>query len=164
MQQDKIFEWAVDFVLEHEGDYIDDDQDPGGETNFGVSQVHHPEVDVPGLDRIAAIRFYQREYWERYRCEALHPAWGLAVFDGTVNQPAAWIIRQLQETVGATVDGVIGPQTIGMANLNVGTYAIQQFMVRRTQRYITRPHFARFGNGWLRRVLDCYAVAVRQLG
>ena len=160
VNSEQVFEWAMEFVLAHEGDGFDDDeQDPGGFTAFGVSQVHHPDVDVATLDTIGATRIYRKDYWEAYRCGELHPSWALPVFDGVVNQPGKWIITQLQATVGAKVDGIIGPQTIGMANSVRGNYFLEVFFARRLQRYISRPHFDRFGNGWMRRMLDCYATA-----
>lgn len=162
MNSEQIFEWAVKFVLEHEGDWVDDDQDPGGETNFGVSAVHNPDLDVAGMDRIDAIRVYRERYWERYKCDELHPTWALALFDATVNQPATWAVRQLQAVVGVKQDGIMGPVTVGAANRTRSDYHLQLFMARRIDRYVTREHYPRFGTGWLRRALDCYAVARSQ--
>lgn len=163
MNNEQTFEWAIKFVLQHEGDYVDDDEDPGGETNYGISQKHHPDVDVDALDRVAAIRIYRERYWDRHRCGELHPAMALVLFDGVVNQPADWAVKTLQGLAGTTVDGIVGPKTIDTVNRAVSPYLLQRFMAARVDRYVTRDHYSRFGEGWIRRALDAYATGAAQL-
>lgn len=164
MSGEQRFEWAVGFVFRHEGDYVDDDQDPGGRTKYGIAERYFPEAWADGPPtRTDAKRLYREAFWDRYRCGELHPAWALAVFDGVVNQPGSFVVRALQETVGAGVDGILGPRTLDAANRHRSDWHLQMFMCRRLHRYVTRPHFARFGNGWMARVLDCYAEAATQL-
>jgi hypothetical protein len=57
------FELAVGFVLNHEGGYSQDPDDPGGETNFGISKKYHPEIDIKNLTKIEAARIYFNSYW-----------------------------------------------------------------------------------------------------
>lgn len=161
INNEQFYEFAVGFVLRHEGDYSDDVEDPGGETKFGISKVHNPDIDVANLTRKQAIEIYRERYWLRYRCNELHPVWAFAVFEGVVNQSPAAIIRALQETVGATVDGIIGPQTVGRANASRSEWHLQMFYARRLRRYMVQRHFPRFGNGWMARVLDSYAHAAQ---
>ena len=40
------FDDIIEVVLEHEGGYVNDPKDPGGETNFGVAKRSHPDVDI----------------------------------------------------------------------------------------------------------------------
>ena len=42
------FSLAIPIVLENEGGYVDDPNDPGGETNFGISKRSYPNVDIKG--------------------------------------------------------------------------------------------------------------------
>lgn len=160
---EQVFEWAMKFIMEWEGGFVDDDEDPGGETNFGISQYYHPDVDVETLTRHEAIDIYRERYWKRYMCDELNPALALALFDTVVNQPADWGIRSFQNAVSTTVDGIMGPKTVGAANKNRSDYVLQKIMLARLNRYITRDHFKRFGDGWMRRVLDCYATCRMQL-
>ena len=37
------FQKAIEFVLRWEGGYVNDPDDPGGETNFGISKRAHPD-------------------------------------------------------------------------------------------------------------------------
>jgi lysozyme family protein len=45
------FDLAVEFVLRHEGGLVHNPHDPGGTTNFGISQRAYPEVDIGNLTR-----------------------------------------------------------------------------------------------------------------
>ena len=49
------FEEAVKSVLKHEGGYVNDPKDPGGETNFGISKRAFPDLDIKNLTEEDAI-------------------------------------------------------------------------------------------------------------
>ena len=38
------FETAVNTTLQYEGGYVNDPNDPGGETNFGISKKAYPNL------------------------------------------------------------------------------------------------------------------------
>ena len=40
------FEEIIEVVLEHEGGYVNDPKDPGGETKYGVSKRAYPNEDI----------------------------------------------------------------------------------------------------------------------
>ena len=48
------FDDIIEIVLEHEGGYVNDPKDPGGETNFGVAKRSHPDVDIKNLTKEVA--------------------------------------------------------------------------------------------------------------
>ena len=60
-----LFEAAVSSVLKHEGGFVDHPDDPGGATNFGISQRSYPELDIKALTRQDAMRIYERDYWSQ---------------------------------------------------------------------------------------------------
>ena len=43
------FSDAVKIVLKHEGGYVDDPVDPGGETKYGISKKAYPFLDIKNL-------------------------------------------------------------------------------------------------------------------
>ena len=45
------FDDIIEVVLEHEGGYVNDPKDPGGETNFGIAKRSHPDVDIKNLTK-----------------------------------------------------------------------------------------------------------------
>ena len=45
------FDTLISRVLSHEGDYVNDPSDPGGETKFGIAKRSYPHVDIRNLTR-----------------------------------------------------------------------------------------------------------------
>ena len=45
------FNDIIEVVLHHEGGYVNDPKDPGGETNFGIAKRSHPDVDIKNLTK-----------------------------------------------------------------------------------------------------------------
>lgn len=81
----KRFDAFIDFVLDHEGRYYEDDKDdPGGATHFGIDQRSHPNVDIKNLTEDMAKDIYYAE-WKANRCELLAYKLGESHFDACVN-------------------------------------------------------------------------------
>ena len=78
------FEPAVKLVLAHEGGYVNNPDDPGGETNFGISKRSYPDVDVAALTPEGAREIYRRDFW-RYDAIA-DQALANCLLDCAVNQ------------------------------------------------------------------------------
>src|SRR5690606_11925483 len=155
------FEQAIEVVLEHEGGYVNDPADPGGETKYGISKRAYPHLDIAGLTREQAIEIYRRDWWDRYGYDRIcSPDVAAKAFDLAVNMAPAVAHRCLQRALHAcgqrhvTIDGVLGPQTIGAANavrpraallaaLRAEAAAYYRALVER------RPELAKFERGWL---------------
>lgn len=153
------FDRALGVVLGHEGGDSDHADDPGGFTRFGISQIAHPTVDVRSLTREKAGEIYRAEYWTPMRCDELPPPLALCVFDAAVNQGRMAAGRLLQESVGTTVDGVIGEKTLVAVYRHPVSRLIRRFMTARAQRYIATGGFATFGRGWIARAIDVAVTA-----
>ena len=94
------FEDCIDKVLEHEGGYVNDPNDLGGETNFGVSKKAYPDLDIKNLTRDEAKEIYRKDYWERYKIEKMPEALRYIYFDMVLNMGygnAAKVVAQLLE-------------------------------------------------------------------
>src|SRR5690606_28008981 len=57
---DERFRRAVEVVLKHEGGYVNNPSDPGGETKYGISKRSYPELDIANLTQEDAIAIYYR--------------------------------------------------------------------------------------------------------
>ncbi|MGP9789868.1 holin-associated N-acetylmuramidase [Roseinatronobacter sp. NSM] len=116
-------------IVAREGGFVNDPDDPGGATNFGVT-IHtlrrlRPGArvtvdDVRALTRDQAIEIYVEHYFTRPRISELpEPLWP-TVFDMYVNAGAnaVRLLQRLLVQMGLDVvsDGVIGPQTIAAAH------------------------------------------------
>ncbi len=154
------FDAAVGFVLRHEGGYVDDPQDPGGETNMGISRRSYPDLSIALLSRDDVIQIYHRDYWQAARCDELPGPVALLVFDGAVNQGLGAAVRMLQEELGVPVDGMMGPVTVGAACAARPDDLALRYAARRAWRYEINRQEERYGLGWFRRLLDCYRLSM----
>ncbi|KKL48233.1 hypothetical protein LCGC14_2327530, partial [marine sediment metagenome] len=82
------FDKAIPTILKHEGGYVHDPLDPGGETNFGISKRAFPELDIKNLTSGQAVDIYRERYW-------LHH-----IYDGIVNQDIATKVFDLAVNMG----------------------------------------------------------------
>ena len=149
------FDKAFNIVIGHEGGYVNDPRDPGGETKFGISKRAYPEVDIAGLTLEDAKRIYHADYWEPCRCDEYTWPLSLYVFDGAVNQGVVATRKMLQSALGVKADGILGKNTMAAAR-DASEWHVNRFMAKRALRYFGTRNFDRFGEGWLIRT---YGVA-----
>ncbi len=79
------FNLAVEFVLVREGGYVNDPNDLGGETKFGISKRKYPDIDIKNLTIEKAKDIYYNFYWTKFNCDALPWPLSLIHFDTHVN-------------------------------------------------------------------------------
>ncbi|CCB65593.1 TIGR02594 family protein [Hyphomicrobium sp. MC1] len=162
-----IFAKALAHVLEMEGGFSDDAYDPGGPTNKGITLEVYANfkgqtLDGSSRDRLIAelksipdatvATIYRRRYFDPADCSAFTAPLALMHFDAAVNHGVGTAIRMLQQSVGVTVDGEIGPETLGAIGARNVVDLIEVYADIRRARYRALPHFWRFGRGWLKRV------------
>lgn len=157
----KGFADAVALILKHEGGYVDDPRDPGGETNFGISKKAFPNEDIKGMTRERASEIYRENYWDKVRGDELPFPIALVTFDAAVNCGVDRAIRWLQHAVGVQVDGKIGPETLSAARFASDPLRTAGGCCRRRIIYYTQLNtWPTFGSGWTQRTLDTYRVCV----
>lgn len=153
------FDKALALILQHEGGYVNDPRDPGGETKYGISKRAYPGENIKDLAVDRAGELYKRDYWDKLRCDELPPAVAVVAFDIAVNQGPGAAVKILQEAVRATQDGILGPKTIEAAK-KMGHRAAAEMTAIRIRRYIVTPNFATYGAGWIRRAVTTAVEAV----
>ena len=154
------FTSAINFVLAEEGGLTNDARDPGGLTNFGIDQQDHPDVDIRHLTRDDAIEIYRTSYWLKVRCDQLPPYLAVMHFDTAVNEGLGAAAELLQESVGATVDGHIGPKTLAAAHDANPRDAIDEYASGRMFAYGQMAEFHHDGRGWSRRLMACHRLCL----
>ena len=163
------YEKCLEIILHHEGGYVNHPKDPGGETNLGVTKRVYEEwggtKDMKDLTVEDVAPIYQKNYWNRVRGDDLPAGLDLCVFDFGVNAGTGRSAKFLQRLVGTTVDGGIGPATIGAVNAYVqieGIEAtIEAFQNSRQEYYESLSTFETFGRGWTRRVTETTQSAMK---
>ena len=153
------FEDIIEVVLEHEGGYVNDPKDPGGETNFGIAKRSHPDVDIANLTKDGAKEIYKEHYWVKNKVESLSEELRHIYFDMCVNQGRGRAVKILQQTAnakgaGLKVDGGRGPMTIRAMD-GVELDRVRAYRVKYYADLVTRkPDLERFYFGWFRRALE----------
>jgi lysozyme family protein len=148
---------ALNFVLKWEGNYVNDPQDPGGETKFGISKRAYPDVDIASLTKEDAVEIYRRDYWTPIKGHLMASGLATAVFDYAVVSGPGRAIRSLQRALGVTIDGVFGPATEhALRNVNHEVVAAKVIDERLDFLMVLNasPSRRRFIKGWLRRLID----------
>lgn len=147
---------AIINTVLHEGGYVWDEHDAGGETNFGISKRAHPEVDIKKLSIRDACEIYYNEYWKPSGAHRLKsPVLACIFFDMCVNAGVTRATKLLQEVCGETQDGILGELTAKACNEHESI--VYEYTRRREQFYFNIASDGknkRFLNGWLRRCHD----------
>jgi len=159
---------ALTHLLDIEGGFTDDSADPGnklpdgrpGCTNLGVTQaaweayigrkVTHDEMRA--LTRKDVDPFYRAMYWDSIRADDLPPLIRYAVFDAGVNSGPVTAIRWLQQAVGATPDGILGPRTLAAINELNHDATLRRMVAKRLTAMTSMSGWPSFSRGWARRV------------
>lgn len=152
------FEKALERVLAHEGGWVHHENDPGGETNWGITKGTAMAQGYTGsmrdLTREQAKAIYRAAYWDRAKADEYDFAIGFQLFDAAVNHGIGNAVRFLQRAVGAADDGIVGPVTLGhIKAMRVGD-VVMRFNAERLDFYAKLSAFTSFGRGWTRRVAE----------
>lgn len=159
---DSKFLKAVEVVLAHEGGYVNNPNDPGGETKFGISKRSYPSLDIKNLTKQQAIDIYYRDWWVKYRYREIADVdLATKVFDLSVNMGPSQGHKILQRAINFVedgnleVDGIIGPKTIAAANSADVEKVLQTMRFMAAEYYYLlakrRKEFRSFLMGWLNR-------------
>lgn len=149
---DLIWEQAVSFILEQEGGYVNNPNDPGKATKYGISKKAYPDIDIENLTLEQAKTIYKRDYWDRCKCSFIPDALSIALFDFAVNSGTKRAITYLQKALEVPADGVIGNQTIGACNREPTKKVLEKYMDLRLDFLMSLKNWKYFGNGWGKRV------------
>ncbi|MGB5868627.1 MAG: holin-associated N-acetylmuramidase [Albidovulum sp.] len=120
-------------IVAREGGYVNDPDDPGGATKYGVTLATMRRLgldlnrdgrtntaDVKALTRARAAEIFVEHYYRRPHLDDLPEAVQPSVFDMYVNSGgnAVKILQRLLVDMGhdLAVDGALGPQTIAAAH------------------------------------------------
>ena len=155
----KSFNEIIEKVLEHEGGYVNDPKDLGGETKYGITKRFYPDVDIKNLTIEQATEIYKKDYWDKNKVESLPQNLWHIYFDMCVNMGKRTAVKVLQRAAvnkgrDIEVDGGLGPMTIG-ALKGVELDRVRAFRVKYYVDLITaRPEQEKFYLGWFRRATE----------
>lgn len=151
------FDQAFDRLLGNEGGYTNDPNDPGGETNWGITIAEARRHGYKGLmkdmTREYAKGIYLTDYWDVLG-NKVHPAVKFQAFDFGVNAGCSTSIRKLQAAVGVADDGRWGPVSQAAYDKMELNDILMRFAAQRLYFYTSLSRWPYFGKGWTRRIAN----------
>lgn len=153
-----MFEKALQLVLRHEGGYVNHPQDPGGETNYGITKrvavAAGYDGDMRSIPMDLVCQIYRERYWDKVRGDALPWPVAIVTFDAAVNSGVHRSATWLQRACGAGVDGVIGPATLSAVAARNPREIARDACDMRLEFLQSLKTWPTFGRGWSRRVQE----------
>lgn len=145
---------SIDRVLKSEGMYVNDPNDPGGETNWGLSKRSYPNLNIKLLTRDGAVLIYKSDFWDHVHADDLPFTLQFQVLDFAVNCGIGTAIRKLQVAAGVADDGWWGPVTVAAAKNMPEAALVCRFIAEELDYRRKLSTFPRYGNGWTARVAE----------
>ena len=165
------FDKSLAAVLVHEGGYVFNPKDPGGETNLGCTKAvweehcGHP-VDTKTMKALTPADvgpLYKNKYWDKVKGDDLPSGVDYVVFDAAINSGAGRATKWLQACVGVEPDGGIGPKTLAAVQAFNPEQLIKDYSKRRLSFLSDLSTWETFGRGWAKRVAEVEDVGLKLL-
>lgn len=154
------FNKAVNVILMHEGGYVNDPKDPGGETKYGISKRAYPNEDIKFLTKERAKEIYYRDYWQKIRGDKLPYGSALILFDMAVNMGVKQTVLIAQGVSKSSKDGIFGDKTLASI-LDMGMAAfVEKMTYERVMFYANLANFKIYGKGWVKRSIETMSSAI----
>lgn len=160
---------AITYVLKMEGGFVDHPLDPGGATNYGITQKtldrwHRAYgtfgFPVKHLTAYQARQIYKELYWDKLNLDKCdNQKFATILFDQAVNQGVQRAAERAQRAINYTVrgqrlklDGKIGPKSLYAMGI-AGQTTLLKFYVMSQNYYAAlvaaRPNLTVFIKGWI---------------
>jgi lysozyme family protein len=161
-------ESALTKIFGVEGGYVNDPDDAGGETKYGISKRSYPKENIKALTLDRAAFLYKRDFWGPLRLsEITNQVIAEEVFDTAINCGVGTAALILQKAINLTnfpaadimVDGSIGRGTItavnGHRHLKTLYKALNGFQFVQYMSIVKgKPSQEKFIRSWLSRVFE----------
>lgn len=162
------FKKAFPELIGIEGRYVNDPDDPGDETKYGISKRSYPHLDIKNLTLEQAQEIYYRDFWVELGLDAIQ-SYEVAyeLFDTSVNMGQGIAARFLQKALNLMnrnqknfpdliVDGKIGPITLSAYTKVDDAILLKVLNGLQFCRYKEiceyDPTQEKYFNGWMKRV------------
>lgn len=146
------FDIAFDRLLGHEGGYVNNPADPGGETNWGISKRSYPHLNIKDLTREQAKDIYLRDFWNYIHADKLYDGVAFQLLDFAINSGITTAVRYFQRALGVADDGHWGPISQRAANAASETDQIMLLNAERLDFMTRLNNWPNASRGWARRI------------
>lgn len=150
-------------IVDIEGGYVNDPDDPGGETKYGISKARYPNYDIKNLTISEAEIIYRRDFWDYYHLSGINSQ-NVAnkILLALINMNPYDAITGFQEAIcylkPIKRDGVIGAETIEAVNSLTQIGLLLELISLRyiknyTNKVVQNRRKEKYFFGWVRRAL-----------
>lgn len=179
MNPGERFESAVSIVLKHEGGFVNDKDDVGGATNYGISlrflKAAGIDIDLDGRVNLNDIKkitvnnakdILKKYWWDKYYYNKINDIEiATKVFDLAVNMGPISAHKILQKALNLVnksrlrVDGILGKITLDSINKSENNHNLFEAIILESELFYhylvnKNPALKTYLNGWLNRVYD----------
>jgi lysozyme family protein len=110
------FKQAILLTLQHEGGWVNNPHDSGGETNMGITQKDMPGQDMKTLTVEQATAYYLENYWKLHYSGINDQSIVNKLFDMGVLFGVGTAVKILQAALNLKTDGSFGPMSLTAVN------------------------------------------------
>lgn len=146
------FDTAFNRVIGHEAGYVNNPDDPGGETKWGISKRSYPTLNIKDLTREDAYKIYYRDFWARIEGDFLPTGVTYQLFDFAVNSGIETAVRYFQRALGVADDGHFGPISKRAVQTTTETDMIMALNAERLDFMTRLSNWPNASRGWARRI------------
>lgn len=168
----ETYEEGLKQLLENEGGYSNDKNDPGGPTKYGITIIDYrlyikakgTADDVKNLSVDQAKDIYRRKYWDALACYSLPAGVDYAVFDYGVNSGIGRSGRVLRRLLGLP-DGThkVDETVLAAVAKKDPKDLIEEITQERLKFLKSLKTWKYFGKGWNNRVIKVRALALQMV-
>lgn len=155
------FEKIMVLEFDLEGGFTDNPHDPGGATNYGITQnVYNAWMKSQGktpssvkfMSKLDALQIYKVQYWDHIRGNDLPSGVDQVVMDEAINSGEHRAIVDLQSLLGVKADGTIGLLTMQALQRRRPLDLVNAYESHRLSWLYKLKNWKFFKNGWTKRV------------
>ena len=151
------FQIAVQKTLAHEGGFVDNKNDSGGPTKYGITQADLPGVTVKDITPEQAVAYYAEHYWKPLYSEINDQLLGEKIFDMGVLFGVGTAVKLLQislsDEIQVVSDGAFGPNTLAAVNEHGDINRYRTTLINHCMNVVNNnPQDAEFVRGWVNRI------------
>lgn len=152
------FNQAVQKTLVHEGGFVDNPNDPGGATKYGITQADMPGVDIRSITPEQATEYYSEHYWKPLYSQITDQLLAEKLFDMGVLFGVGTAVKLLQialvNKVSLVTDGFFGPGTLSAVNQQANLLpAYRTVLINHCMSVVNnKPETSVFVRGWVARI------------
>ena len=153
------FDIAFKKTMGFEGGYVDDKDDSGGETKYGISKKIFPNLNIRELTLNEAKDIYNKNYWKKIKGDKINDQHvANNIFDCSVNIGVGSCVKIVQIIVNVKDDGIIGSITLNAINSLEPTCLVNMIKLKRIEYYKEicrkKKQNRKFFFGWVKRTLE----------